>query len=176
LKREELVELGGFLGGIEEFTYVSVHAPAKDGAGHWPEVVERLEALPSVVRTVVVHPDVVGEDEAALLRPLGSRLCFENMDNQKTDGRFPDELERVFELCPDAAFCLDVAHVWTHDPSMQLAFELLDRFGVRLRQVHLSGIEPDSVHRPTTAADVARYVAAVERCGEVPVILETTLT
>jgi sugar phosphate isomerase/epimerase len=129
-----------------------------------------------MVRTVVVHPDVVGEDEAELLRGIGDRLCFENMDNQKADGRFPEELERVYALCPQAGFCLDVAHVWTHDPTMRLAFDLLDRFGGRLRQVHLSGIEPDSAHRPTTAEDVVRYAPAVERCGDVPVILETTLT
>jgi sugar phosphate isomerase/epimerase len=153
-----------------------VHAPVRDTPGHWPEVAAALQALPAAVRTVVVHPDLVGEDEAELLRPLGVRLCFENMDNQKADGRFPAELERVYALCPDAAFCLDVAHVWTHDPSMELAFELLDCFGERLRQVHLSGIEPDSQHRPTTFQDVARYAGAVERCGDVPVILETTLT
>jgi hypothetical protein len=59
---------------------------------------------------------------------------------------------------------------------MGLAFQLLDRFGERLRQVHLSGIGPDSVHRPTTPDDIVRYAPAVERCGDVPVILETTLT
>jgi sugar phosphate isomerase/epimerase len=152
-----------------------VHAPAKDAAGHWPEVVDRLVALPPLVLTVVVHPDVVAATELDLLRRLGQRLCFENMDNQKSDGRFPDELERVFSACPEAGFCLDVAHVWTHDSTLRLADELLERFGERLRQVHLSGIEPDAVHRPTTADDLARYAPVVAHCGDVPLILETVL-
>jgi sugar phosphate isomerase/epimerase len=160
---------------LEPFGYVSVHAPAAEAVGRWAEVVEQLDALPERVETVVVHPDTVDAAALALLRPLGRRLCFENMDCLKRDGRFPTELERVFESCPDAGFCLDVAHVLTHDPSLELASDLLDAFGDRLRQLHVSGIEPDATHRVTTTRDLARYRPVLERCRSVPLVLESLL-
>jgi hypothetical protein len=155
--------------------YVSVHAPVDDAAGHWPRVVKQLLALPPRVETIVIHPDLVTEEDVRTLAPLGERVCFENMDCGKAGGRFADELVPVFELVPDAGFCLDVAHVLTHDESLGLALELLERLGDRLRQVHVSGIEADGTHRPTTIEDLRGYAPVLERCRHVPLILEATI-
>jgi sugar phosphate isomerase/epimerase len=152
-----------------------VHAPAADAVGRWDDVAAKLVALPAAVETIVLHPDTVDDDALAALRPLERAICFENMDCVKRDGRFPAELRRVFESCPDAGFCLDVAHVRTHDPSFALAFELLDAFGDRLRQLHVSGIDPDATHRATTSADLAAYAPVLERCRAVPIVLEERL-
>jgi hypothetical protein len=160
---------------LAPFGYVSTHAPAADAVGRWDEVAAELVALPARVETIVVHPDTVDTGAASLLRPLGARLCFENMDCAKHDGRFPAELARVFAACPEASFCLDVAHVSTHDPSLRLAFELLEAFGGRLRQLHVSGIETDGTHRTTTPADLDLYAPVLKRCPGVPVILEAPL-
>jgi sugar phosphate isomerase/epimerase len=160
---------------LRGFSYVSVHAPAREAVGRWPEVAPLLLDLPALVATVVVHPDLVGEAELELLSRLGPRLCFENMDCTKSDGRSPGELERVYDACPDAVFCLDVAHVWTNDRSLGLADELLDALGSRLRQIHLSGIDTDGAHRPTTKADLELYAPVLERCPRAPVILESEL-
>ncbi len=48
---------------------------------------------------------------------------LENMDVHKSDGRTVQELERYFELLPEAGFCLDVAHAWSLDPTMGLAYD-----------------------------------------------------
>ena len=170
-------ELEGLLGRLDAgplppFRYVSVHGPIR---GDWERVAPLLERLPERVETVVLHPDVLGEAGLALLEPLGGRLCFENMDCAKADGRLPAELDRVFAACPDAGFCLDVAHVWTNDPTLALGEALLDRHGDRLRQLHLSGIEPDGTHRPTTQADLELYAPLLDRCAHVPFILEAPL-
>jgi sugar phosphate isomerase/epimerase len=79
----------------------------------------------------------------------------------------------VFRRFPSAGFCLDVAHVWTNDRSLRLGFELLDAFGSRLRQLHVSGIEPNGAHRPTTNEDLDLYQPLLERCTHVPWVLES---
>jgi hypothetical protein len=160
----ELAELGAFLASapetLEAFARVSVHAPIDS---------VDVSLLPAGFDTVL-HPDLY--PDATL---LGRHAVFENMDAAKSFGRTRDDLATVFGRHPEAGFCLDVAHVWTNDPTLALGHELLDAFGDRLRQLHVSGIEPDCRHRETTAADLALYEPLLARCGHVPWILEALL-
>ncbi len=151
------------------FERVSVHAPVTM-AGNPAEVVATLAPYPF---DVVLHPDVYGDEPACA--DLGTRAVFENMDVAKDFGQGVDDLARVFAALPEAGLCLDVAHVWTNDPTLALGHELLDAFGDRLRQLHVSGIEPDGTHRTTTAADLALYEPLLERCDHVPWLLEAEL-
>jgi sugar phosphate isomerase/epimerase len=158
---------------LQVFEYVSVHAPAQKAKGRWADVAPQLAWLPPLVRSVIVHPDLVKAPDIEVLRPLGERLCFENMDCTKETGRFADELDDVFAAFPEAGFCLDLAHVWTNDRSLRHADVLLERFGDRLRQVHVSGIDADARHRPMTSTDFALYGGLLARCSAVPVVLES---
>lgn len=151
------------------FRYVSVHAPVKALRAPEAATVRRLADLPAWVASVVVHPDVV--EDPSLYRRLGRRVVIENMDARKADGRFADELAPLFARLPAAGFCLDVAHVTSLDPTMALAHDLLDRFGARLRQVHVSSIVAGS-HAPLTDEDVERFRPVLRRCVDVPWILE----
>jgi len=166
-----LVELlqrdGDALAGFER---VSLHAPiaARDLAA----TAAVLAALP-LEGDVIFHPDVWRTEPA--LRAFGTRVVFENMDIGKSFGRSVDDLRAVFAAHPFAGFCLDVAHVWTNDPTLALGHDLLDAFDGRLRQLHVSGIEPDGTHRPTTEADLALYGPLLDRCAGVPWILEAVL-
>jgi sugar phosphate isomerase/epimerase len=83
-----------------------------------------------------------------------------------------DELGEVFSDLPDAGFCFDVAHAWSVDPQMGAAEDLLDAFGDRLRQVHLSSLSNDLHHLPLSADDEFRFRPLLERCIDVPWILE----
>jgi hypothetical protein len=156
---------------LDRFGYVSVHAPMRSES--WPEVVAQLDRLPARVQTIVLHPDP--EIDRALLRNLGGRAAIENMDATKPAGRTAGDLEPLLGSLPDAGFCLDVAHVWTNDRSLAVGHELLDAFGERLRELHVSGIEPDGTHRATTHADLERYAPLLERCRHVPWIFEEPL-
>jgi hypothetical protein len=151
------------------FERVSVHAPAKmkEAPAH---VVGLLEPLSF---DVVLHPDVYGSEPACAR--LGARALFENMDAAKRFGRGLEDLEEVFATFPQAGLCLDVAHVWTNDRTLRLGHELLDVLGGRLRQLHVSGIEEDGTHRPTTQADLELYEPLLERCRHVPWLLEAEL-
>jgi hypothetical protein len=153
------------------FERVTIHAPVRfdspvDG------IVRRLAVVKPAL-DVILHPDVYA-DEPAVLR-LGRRAVFENMDVQKSFGRDVTDLQLVFDRWPDAGFCLDVAHVWTNDRSLALAHDLVTAFGDRLRQLHVSGIEPDGTHRPTTRVDLDLYSPLLARCTNVPWLLEAEL-
>ena len=165
-----------FLAALDRFEAVSLHGPMKRLSGDWDVLACRLRAIPlRPIRGIVFHPDTLDEAALAALRPLGARLWLENMDVRKADARNADELERFFDACPKARFVLDVAHVWCLDPSLALGHELLDAYADRLVEVHLSGINPNGTHRPTTPADVEVYRPLLERCGQVPWIFETAL-
>jgi hypothetical protein len=98
------------------FRYVSVHAPVKNREPDESGTIAMLDGLPLWVRSVVAHPDALAD--IVRYRALGTRLALENMDDRKTTGRVADELESFFEELPGAAFCLDVAHVRSIDPTM----------------------------------------------------------
>ena len=151
------------------FRYVSVHAPVKHRVQDDAANARVLGELPLWVRSIVTHPDAL-EDPAAF-RELGTRLVLENMDDRKGTGRTADELAVVFEQLPDASFCFDVAHACSIDPTMGVAGDLLDRFRSRLRQVHVSSLSGGH-HVPLTEEDEERFAAVLDRCRDVPWILE----
>lgn len=176
LSAHELPSLSAFL--AEEvaelpFGHVSVHGPSKGWRGTPDALAASLIALPEQIDGIVMHPETLGDPAA--FAGLGDRLRLENMDTRKPDGRTTDELARYFETLPAARFCFDIAHAQLHDPGMRLAHELLDAFGDRLVEVHLSSIEPDGKHVPLRLADAEAFAPVLERCVGVPWVLEAAL-
>lgn len=171
LSEPEFGELRDFLAHDRPlpFRYLSVHAPVKQREAAEGDMVSWLAELPANIDSIVTHPDTI--EDPVSYRALGSRLVIENMDARKTVGRTADELAAVFDQLPDAGFCFDIAHAWSIDPSMELAGELLDRFGTRLRQVHLSSLEDDK-HVPILPEHDALFEPILDRCRDVPWILE----
>jgi hypothetical protein len=55
---------------------------------------------------------------------------------------------------------------------MGLASELLDAFGSRLRHVHVSSLSGELHHVPLSEEDEALFLPVLERCLDVPWILE----
>ena len=151
------------------FSYVSVHAPVKNHDQGDGPLVGLLDELPLWVRSIVTHPDSIRDAEP--YRALGTRLVLENMDHRKGTGRIADELESFFQELPEAGFCLDVAHARSIDETMDVAREMLDRFRVRLRQVHLSSLAGDH-HVSLTDHDEKAFEEVLDRCRDVPWILE----
>lgn len=182
LSLSELPGLTAFLAGdhpalgyLTRACHVSVHGPVKGLTGDWEGVTRQLEALPRQIGSIIMHPDTLSEEAYAPLRRLGSRLVLENMDCRKDTCKTALELTPVFASLPEAGFCLDVAHVWSVDQTLALGQDLLDAFGSRLREVHVSGIELDGKHRPTTQADLERYAPLLDQVGHVPWIFESPL-
>ena len=176
LSGSELPALIGFLKTtpVLGFDYVSVHGPAKGWSGSSAELAARLRSdLPAYIDAVVLHPDSL-EDVAPFV-VLGDLPILENMDAFKPSARSVEELRPYFETLPKAGFCFDIAHARMNDPSMELGHELVEAFGDRLREVHLSSITDDGRHVPLTQADVEAFWPVLERCREVPWVLEAEL-
>jgi hypothetical protein len=171
LSDDELPGLSDYLAAKPRlpFRYVSVHAPVKNRLVDDMSRARLLTGLPLWVRSIVAHPDAV--DDPGAFRQLGTRLVLENMDDRKSTGRTADELDLFFEQFPHAGFCFDIAHASSVDPNMRVATDLLDRFRSRLRQVHLSSLE-DGHHVPLTYHDEERFADILDRCRDVPWILE----
>jgi sugar phosphate isomerase/epimerase len=94
------------------------------------------------------------------------------MDARKAAGCSLAELLPIFDELPEAGFCFDIAHAWSIDPEMRVAKDLLDGLGDRLRHVHLSSLWPELHHVPLTEVDERLFAPVLERCVDVPWILE----
>ena len=175
LSEEELPALLAFMRDEPPlpFGYLSVHAPVKGRALPERELVALLVAACGGADAVIVHPDVMVDPCA--YAPLGRALTIENMDGRKPTGRTVAELVPLFEALPEAGFCFDVAHAAAVDPSLALAHELLDAFGPRLREVHISSLDAAGRHIALTKKDLGRFERIMRRCPDVPWILEAPL-
>jgi hypothetical protein len=172
LSESELPSLLDFIDGspLLPFLFIAVHAPTKDRAMPEAELIDALSSLVGHVDAIVMHPDVM--EEPARFRDLGSTLALENMDRRKDIGQTADHLAQYFTELPDASFCLDVPHAASVDPKLSIAHDLLDAHGHRLSHVHLSSLDASCHHRPLTVTDQQRFVPVLDRCRDVPWILE----
>lgn len=174
LRLAEVAPLLAALPGLDlsGYAHVSVHAPSRFDAREEPRLVEALAAAIPAAWPIVLHPDTI--HDARAWRPLGARLCLENMDKRKAHGRTAAELARFFEALPDASFCFDVGHAHQIDRTMTDAFELLDALGARLAELHVSEVSAAGRHDPLSRSAIAafRKIAAWVPEG-VPLIVES---
>jgi hypothetical protein len=174
LRETELPGLMAAISGLplSTYRYVSVHAPSRFVSLTDADVLALLQ--PVLVRRwpIIVHPDVIRD--FAAWRQIGSLLCIENMDGRKPIGRDVPELTRIFELLPNASFCLDLGHAHQIDPSMGLARHLLQTFFPRLCQLHLSHVASDFTHHRLSDRVIADFQRAADLIPQdAPVILES---
>jgi len=156
---------------LQAYEHVSVHAPSAFTADEEREIADSLFPIALRGWLVVLHPDTI--HDFAVWKRFGNRLAVENMDRRKPFGRTVDEMSPVFAALPHASFCFDVAHARQCDPSMREAFRLLEAFGDRLAEVHVSDLDTQSRHIRLSRAAVG---ACLELAGliplHVPVIVE----
>ncbi len=159
---------------LDHFRYISVHAPSKLSTAPERDVFADLDRLPSHW-PIIAHPELV--QTPALWRTLGARLCLENMDNRKTTGRTIAEMRELFELLPEAEFCLDLGHARQIDPTMATAIRMTQEFGPRLRQLHVSEVGAGGEHLPLSALAIyALQLLAPLIPRDCPVIIESVVT
>jgi Xylose isomerase-like TIM barrel len=155
------------------FRFVSVHGPSKGRLMPDDELAALFDALPRWVSSIVMHPDSIGDPSA--YAALGRRLCIENMDARKAVGQTADDLRGLFDALPDARLCFDIAHAKAVDPTMAVGQEILGAFSGRLSHVHLSSLDAAQKHVPLTHEDQILFSELLERCVDVPWILEASL-
>lgn len=156
---------------LHAYGHVSVHAPSAFTAAEEREIATAL--LPAAKRgwLIVLHPDTIHDFD--VWAAFGHHLAIENMDRRKPVGRTVEELRPIFARLPHASFCFDVAHARQCDPSMVEACRLLEAFGDRLAEVHVSELDAHSRHVRLSRAGVraSREVASLIP-RHVPAIIE----
>lgn len=159
---------------LTAFSHVSLHFPSAYPPEGEAALAQHLwQAAPGV--PVVVHPDAISD--FAPWRAFGAALLVENMDRRKPDGRTVRELEAIFDRLPEAGLCFDMAHARQVDSSLTEAFLILERFGDRLAQVHISEVSTSGRHACLSRASILAFRELAPLIPpEVPVILESPVT
>jgi hypothetical protein len=173
LRSDELLPLMGALAtlDLQDFDHVSLHAPSQLSGLDELDLVAILKDVPASW-PIVVHPDLIVVP--SLWRFFGPRLCLENMDQRKPIGRTVPEMEKLFEQLPDASFCFDIGHARQVDPTMGIAIGMLRRFNARLRQIHMSEVDPQGRHIPITFAALCAFQLVAKLIPEeCPIVLES---
>jgi hypothetical protein len=159
---------------LQGFSHVSLHAPSKVGGLNEPNLVAILNDRPTSW-PIIVHPDLIRSPSH--WRFFGSRICLENMDQRKPVERTVPEMENLFYQLPDASLCFDIGHARQVDPTMGIAISMLRRFRSRLRQVHMSEVDPHGKHIPISFAALCAYQRVAKLIPEdCPIILESMVT
>ncbi len=175
LRDRELMPLLRELGklNLQGFSHISFHAPSTLTDLNEGDLLAALKDIPPSW-PIIVHPDVIETPER--WRFLGQRLCLENMDQRKPSGRTVSEMEAIFSEFPDASFCFDIGHARQVDPTMGVAIGLLQRFRGRLRQIHISEVDPYGKHIPISFAALCGFQLVAKLIPrDCPAIIESTV-
>ncbi len=175
LRQNELQPLITAIGDLDlqQFGHISLHVPSSISPDFEEKLLAALRLLPPTW-PLVTHPNVISKwgDWSA----LGNRLCIENMDKRKPIGRTAKDLREIFDKLPTATFCLDIGHAHQVDPTMGEAVLLLEEFGGRLRQLHVSEVNSESKHDPISLESESAFSIVAHLIDEnTPVILESRL-
>ena len=156
------------------FRYVSIHAPSFDRYNSnsmikFRETLDIFEKFCAKVRinSIVFHPDEIGE--WAIFENYTFPVLIENMDWKKEIGKYVESMQDIFEKA-DAPMALDLNHCFTNDPSMHLAYDMIDAFRERILEIHLSGFE--KAHDPLFQTQQREILEAVFD-KELPIIIES---
>jgi hypothetical protein len=176
LRLEELEPMVKSLESVSlyRFQYVSFHAPSSFPKEAERQVVRLLESVASRGWNIVVHPDVIRKH--SLWKRFGAQLLIENMDRRKSTGRTVGELEKIFNLLPNARLCLDVAHARQLDTTLNLLSHLISQFSSKIAQIHISELDSWCQHQPMSLGAVSDYKKLAKNVrSSIPVIIESML-
>ena len=158
---------------INQFKYVSFHAPSSFPKEAEKKVVELLEQVAKHDWNIIVHPDVIRTPR--LWKQFNSHLLIENMDRRKTVGRTVNELDKIFKELPGARLCLDLAHARQLDTTLTLLTHLVSHYHNRIGQIHISELDSHCRHQPMSNAAVNDYKKFAKHFKSLPVIIESML-
>ena len=175
-----LTEVEPLLGAIStmdlsRYSYISFHAPSSFPAEQEAPLVAMLTRLLPKEWPIVLHPDTI--HDASVWSALGNRVAIENMDRRKSSGRTAGELRSFFSLLPDARFCFDIGHARQCDTSMAESYRILEAYGSRLTQLHVSEVNSASQHDPISYATKLGFQSLAHLIpAHVPLITESRVS
>jgi hypothetical protein len=156
---------------VGHYAHVSVHLPSAFVQEFEHELLSLVERIPADW-LLIAHPDVIRNSDS--WQRLGNRVCIENMDKRKPIGQTRRDLLTIFEELPDATFCFDIGHAHQIDPTMGEAVLIVEEFGDKLQELHISEVNSESKHDPISLeAQRSFEVIAPLIPPTVPIIIES---
>ena len=177
IREPELVPLLRSLDSLDlsHFRYISIHAPSHFSSDAEGWIFQELYNNRQNGWPIIVHPDTLNCDHD--WRFLGPQLCIENLDKRKPIGRTVKELDLLFERFPDASFCFDIGHARQVDTSMIEAYQMLKKFGPRLRQIHVSEVNSRNKHDRLSFVSILDFQEVAHMIPpEIPIIIESIVS
>ena len=174
LRQDELIPLVEQLGRLDlgRYKYISFHAPSALEESFEPIALGLLKDVAARKWPIIVHPDAMHTPRE--WARLGDCLCIENMDKRKPVGQTAKDLARIFEMLPNASLCFDIGHACQVDPTMSEAWAILQRFGDRIKQLHVSEVNTQSKHDPLSLEAILAFQKVSHLVpADVPIILES---
>jgi hypothetical protein len=132
---------------LRALAYVSIHAPfrLRSESADQEELLSQLHVLSELyqsvnARNIIIHPDEMLEPE--LLQQQAFAVSTENMP----EGRFSvdSNLKHLMSHYPGIGICIDVSHAFLK--SGEETARLINAFGKKISQIHLSGADATSDH------------------------------
>jgi hypothetical protein len=160
---------------LNRYSYISFHAPSSFPAEEEASLVAALTQFIPKEWPIVLHPDTI--HDASLWSALGNRVAIENMDRRKPTGRTAGELRSVYSVLPDARLCFDIGHARQCDTSMAESYRILEAYGWRLAQLHVSEVNSASQHDPITYGTKLGFQSIAHLVpAHVPLIIESRVS
>ena len=152
---------------VSKYDAVSVHCPKIQKMTE-EKLTEDLSPIYDRGWNITVHPYVIKNPK--LWKKFGSQLCIENMGTSTKSskasewvGQDVDGLSPFFNDLPDASMCFDIGHAIQMDETTELAENLIDSFGDRVKIIHLSKVNPSGEHLPLTVEPIRALGRVITR-------------
>ena len=160
---------------LNRYSYISFHAPSSFPAEEEASLFAALTQFVPKEWPIVLHPDTI--HDASVWNASGHRVAIENMDRRKPTGRTAGELRPVYCVLPDARLCFDIGHARQCDTSMAESYRILDAYGSRLAQLHVSEVNSASQHDPITYGTKLGFQSIAHLIpAHVPLIIESRVS
>jgi len=156
---------------LKKFEYISIHSPNLKGLNQdkIEKILEKISWLKNKTHAqhIVVHPNEVNDFE--IFEKYKLDPLYENMDLAKDSFRTAKDFEKI----NDKNFIFDVCHAYENDKSFELAKNLLDFFGQKIKEIHLSGNNKKQRHVPVVYADDKEKIMNILKpYKDIPIICE----
>jgi hypothetical protein len=177
LRQHELIPLLEELDDLDlrQFKYKAFHAPSVMDREFESVAIDALDQVALRQWPIIVHPDAM--HTPSKWARFGDLLCIENMDKRKPIGQTVAHLAEIYKILPHASLCFDIGHARQVDPTMSEAAAILQCYGGRLRQLHISEVNSQSKHDALSFESVLAFRRVAHLVPEsVPVIVESRVS
>ena len=159
---------------LKSLEYVTIHAPfkLKSKSKDEQEIIKQCEIILKLyqqinAKNVIIHPLDLPSPE--LLAKFPFKVSTENLTKKKNVTI--TDLQKIFQKYPKIGLCIDVAHayLWSKDETQKL----IDAFGDRITQFHLSGTYKKRDHQSLRKV-TKNFISSIEPIKRlnVPIVIE----